>query len=49
MDGVQQFQGYTGTTRQFTFYHQFLGVRGTQLIDLRRMKGWTDLGTTRWF
>ena len=37
-------QGYRATTtRQFTFYHSFSGVPGTQLIDLRRMKGWVDL------
>ena len=31
------------------FTIQFPGVRGTQMIHLRRMKGCVDLGTTQWF
>ena len=39
----------TTTRRQFTFYHQALGSPGTQLINLRRMKCWVNLGATLWF
>ena len=53
MDGVQLSQGCRATTRrQFPFYHsvpRILGVPGTPLIALGRMKDWVDLGATQWF
>ena len=30
---------------QFTFYHKFPEISGTDFIKLGRMKGWVDLGT----
>ena len=39
MDGVQLSQGYSAIQGQFIFAIMSLGVPGTQLIDLRRMKG----------
>ena len=49
MDGVQLSQGYSAIQGQFIFAIMSLGVPGTQLIDLRRMKGWVNLRTTQWF
>ena len=40
MDGVQLPELFTT---------KFPGTPGTHLIDLRRMKGWVDLGATQWF
>ena len=34
---------------QFTFTTQFPEVSGIHFIDLGRMKGWVDLGATKWF
>ena len=31
------------------FTTKFPEIPGTHFIDLRRMKGWADLGTTQWF
>ena len=31
------------------FFTQFRKIPGTHLINLGRMKGWLDLGATRWF
>ena len=28
---------------------KFPEIPGTSVIDLRRMKGWVDLGVTKWF
>ena len=39
MDGVQLSQGYSAIRGQFIFTIMSLGVPGTQLIDLGRMKG----------
>ena len=40
MDVIHLSQGYRAIMRKhFTFYIQFPGVPGTQLIDLGRMKG----------
>ena len=50
MDGVQLSQGYIATTRDsLLLISQFLGVFGTLLIDLRRMKDWVDLDATQRF
>ena len=49
MDGVQLSQGYSAIQGQFIFAIMSLGVPGTQLIDLGRMKGWVNLRTTQWF
>ena len=49
MDVVQLSQGYRVTARrQFTFTAKSPGVSGIHLINLGRMKGWVDLGATRW-
>ena len=31
------------------FTTKFPDIPGTHFIDLRRMKGWVDLGATQWF
>ena len=31
------------------FTTKFPEIPGTHFIDLRRMKGWVDLGATQWF
>ena len=31
------------------FTTKFPDIPGTHFIDLRRMKGWADLGATQWF
>ena len=53
MDGAKLPEDYRATTRrQFPFYHsvpRFPGVLDTQLIALRRMKDWVDLGASQWF
>ena len=50
MDGVQLPQGYKATTRRpFTFYHYVPWDPWTNLIDLKRMKGYVALGSTQWF
>ena len=31
------------------FTTKFPGIPGTHFMDIRRMKGWVDLGATQWF
>ena len=48
MDGVQLRQGYRATMRrQLLFTTKFPDIPGTHLIDLGRMKGWINLGSTQ--
>ena len=43
-------QSYRAATRrQFIFTIQFPVVPGTQMSELRMMKGWFGLATTQWF
>ena len=47
IDEVQLSQGYRATTR--SPFHSVPGVPGTHLIDLVRMKDWTDFGASSGF
>ena len=55
MDGVQLLQGYREGYQKpvyediLLFTTKFPQIPGTNLINLGRMKGWVNLGTTEWF
>ena len=44
---LKAIQPLQGDSLLFTI--QFPEIPGTRFIDLGRMKGWVDLGTTQWF
>ena len=44
---TSRLQPLRGGSLLFTI--QFPGISGTHFIDLGRMKGWVNLGTTQWF